>query len=338
MNTPKFAASDRRPVTLKRIAEMLGLSVTTVARSLKDGHKISAETVQRVRDTADALGYVRNLDGLRLRTGRSYTIAAHIGQHEDDGDPFRLGLMAGLHQRLARTDYALRSLPVSNTDRPLAPILGAIRSNPADGFVLDRLTVADDRVALLQDYDLPFVTLGTTDGPSLPGLRIDEAEAARSLARTLLGEGRRRILHLDDDDRYLDSAARRGAVFAALRDAGLTSVAATGLAALPQSGLPAALAMLLRDGSVDGIVCGTDGYFAAVLAALRLAGISRDTVGLALRSASRMPLLLSGPLTIASFPAERAGTILADLLLRRIEGADPDALHRHERLDILTIA
>lgn len=337
MDHPESAPFDRRPVTLKRIAEKLGLSVTTVARSLKDGHKISAETVQRVRDTADALGYVRNLDGLRLRTGRSYTIAAHVGRHDGDGDPFRLGLMAGLHQRLARTDYALRSLAVGATDRPLAPILAAIRSNPADGFVLDRLTRDDERVALLQDYDLPFVALGTSDGPPLPGLTIDEAAGARALARALLGADRRRILHLDDDDRYLDSAARRGAVREVLDASGLATVASTRLESLPHDDLPAALAIMLKDGGVDGIICGSDGHFAAVLSALRLAGLPREAVGLALRSTSRLPLLLSGPVTIASFPAERVGTILADLLLRRIEGEDPATLRRHERLDILTV-
>ena len=328
---------DRRPITLKRIAEQLGLSVTTVARSLKDGHKISAQTVQRVRDTADALGYVRNLDGLRLRTGRSYTITASVGRHENDGDPIRMSMLAGLLRYLSRTDYALRSLAVAATERPVKSLLAAVRSNPSDGFVLDRLTRDDERVALLEDYGLPFVALGA-DELSLPGLTLDEAEGARALAQALLSAGRRRILHLDDDDLYLDSAVRRRAVSDTLHRAGLVPVAATGLDTLPRADLPAALARMLRDSDVDGIICGSDCHFASVLKAMELAGLPRDAVGLGLRSASRIPALLSGPVTIASFPAETAGAILGDLLLRRIEGAEPDSLRRHARLEILTVA
>lgn len=327
----------RRPVTLKRIAEQLGLSVTTVARSLKDGHKISAETVQRVRDTADALGYVRNLDGLRLRTGRSYTIAAHLGRNGEDGDPSSLGLLGGLQRGLVQTDYALRSLPFAQDGRTIAGILSAIRTNRADGFALDRLTEADERVALLTDHDYPFVTLGRPDdGGTHAGLFIDEAAGAEALVAALLAEGRRKVALLDDDPRYLDCASRRKAVTARLADAGLELVEPAPFAALPPARLGAAIVDEVRSGRIDALVCGTDVHLSVALQALEDAGIPRSETGLAVRSATRLPALLPGPLHIAWFAAEHAGLILADLLVRRIEGEPAEDLQRNESPEILT--
>lgn len=338
MSQPRTPPVARRPVTLKRIADMLGLSVTTVARSLKDGHKISPETVQRVRDAADALGYVRNLDGLRLRTGRSYTITASI-TGDEDGDSYRPGLLAGIHQRLASTDYALRSLPRAvKADRPSKALASAIRSNPADGFILDRLMRTDERVALLEDNHLPFVCLGVvTSGPGMPGLAIDEASGARALTQALIAAGCRKILLLDDDDRYLDSATRRAAIGVALADAGLALAAGSDAGALPRAELLQTLVQRLRKGGIDGIICGSDWHFSVLHQAMRAAPVAPDAIRIALRSAQSRPPQFDGPLTIASFPAQRAGMILADLLLQRLEGRDPAELCQIELPEIVTI-
>ena len=66
----------KRNVGLKDIAERMGVSVTTVARALKRSPLTSQETSERVEAVAREMGYVRNLDGVRLRTGQSFVIAA----------------------------------------------------------------------------------------------------------------------------------------------------------------------------------------------------------------------------------------------------------------------
>ncbi|MEY4984769.1 MAG: hypothetical protein RIR62_3035 [Pseudomonadota bacterium] len=318
----------RRPVTLKRIAEELGLSVTTVARSLKDGHKIGPATVQRVRETAQALGYVPNLDGLRLRTGRSYTILAQIGLGDEDGDPAPIGLMGGLQRRLAQTEYALRSLPSAAASVGLGALSSALRANSADGFVIDRLTRDDPRLALLSDRGAAFVTLGPcTERPTQAGLFLDEADAAARLAAGLLAEGRRRIALLDDDPRVLDAAARRQGLSAALSAAGADPPA------LPPQDAHA-LVTAIRQGRIDALFCGSDAHLAQAVQMLARAGIGLDDLGLAVRSATRLPALMPAPIHVAWFAAELAGMILADLLLRRIDGTPPAALQVTERLQL----
>ena len=136
------------PVTLKPIAAEIGVSVTTVARALKDGHKISPDMVRKVRETAARLGYVRNLEGARLRTGRSFVIMAFLGFSEEDeiGDSGAVGLLNGIHQRLAGTDYALRAVPVGQGAQGLDAVRHVVRARQADGIILDHIELQDARV------------------------------------------------------------------------------------------------------------------------------------------------------------------------------------------------
>ena len=66
-------ADQERP-TLRTIAEATGLSLSTVSLALRDGDRLKADTRHRVIEAARRLGYVPDLAGVRLRTGRSNTI------------------------------------------------------------------------------------------------------------------------------------------------------------------------------------------------------------------------------------------------------------------------
>ena len=78
-NNEKFGDAtgvlQRERPTLKTIAFMTGLGVTTVSRALKDAPDIGAETKERVRMVARQLGYQPNRAGVRLRTGKTNVIA-----------------------------------------------------------------------------------------------------------------------------------------------------------------------------------------------------------------------------------------------------------------------
>ena len=53
--------------TLKKLAEKLHLSVSTVSRALKDHPDISAETKRRVKELAEAMDYEPNSFAVHLR-------------------------------------------------------------------------------------------------------------------------------------------------------------------------------------------------------------------------------------------------------------------------------
>ncbi|MBT8265019.1 MAG: LacI family transcriptional regulator [Bacteroidia bacterium] len=66
------------PVTLKDIANTLGISITTVSKALKDYPDVSKKTRKLVRETAETLNYKPNSFAVNLRTKQSKTIGLII--------------------------------------------------------------------------------------------------------------------------------------------------------------------------------------------------------------------------------------------------------------------
>ncbi len=64
----------KKQVTIKDIAEKLGLSVSTVSRALKDHPDISLKTRQAVKELAQLLGYKPNRIALNLKNSKTNTI------------------------------------------------------------------------------------------------------------------------------------------------------------------------------------------------------------------------------------------------------------------------
>ncbi len=71
-------------ITLKKISQVLGLSISTVSRALKDHPDISVKTKQRVMDLAKTLDYEPNANAINLRTSKSKIfglIVPHISNY-----------------------------------------------------------------------------------------------------------------------------------------------------------------------------------------------------------------------------------------------------------------
>lgn len=69
-----FEDTMKKQVTIKDIAEKLGLSVSTVSRALKDHPDISLKTREAVKQLSKLLGYKPNLIALNLKNSKTNTI------------------------------------------------------------------------------------------------------------------------------------------------------------------------------------------------------------------------------------------------------------------------
>ena len=66
------------PVTLKKMADLLGISITTVSKALKDYPDVSPKTKKAVLDLAEQLHFSPNSFAVNLRTKHSNTIGLII--------------------------------------------------------------------------------------------------------------------------------------------------------------------------------------------------------------------------------------------------------------------
>ena len=70
-------------VTLKDIANLVGVSVNTVSRGLKDKPDIGLKTRQRIKEAAAALGYRPNLNARSLVLQKTSTIGVAVTEMDN---------------------------------------------------------------------------------------------------------------------------------------------------------------------------------------------------------------------------------------------------------------
>lgn len=331
---------DGGPVTLKTIAQAMGVSVTTVARSLKDGHKISAETIRRVRETADRMGYVRNLEGAKLRTGKTFVGMAFLGlsDEEEVGDSGSIGLLNGIHRRFAGTDYAVRAVPVSQGDQSLERMQEVVRGRLADGIILDHIELQDDRVKYLLDADFPFVAFGRAELlPDHPWFDIDNEFAAWQGTDALLRDGHRRIAMIDGDPRFTFVRQRIRGYERALRDHGLEPDPALRHHTEIAPDVARRAAGPLIDRGADAFLCVNELAFLGTRAGVRdHLGAGANRIGFSLRSGTNLANYVATRVHSSHYSRQQAGWQLADLLLSRIERSPIGACQKLVQTNLIT--
>ena len=226
---PDVAAQAAGRPTLKTIAFMTGLGVTTVSRALKDAPEIGEETRRRVQLVARQVGYRPNRAGVRLRTGKTNVISLVLNTEEQIGG-FVSDMIYGISEHLAQTPYHLIVTPYSRTNDPLEPVRYVVETGSADGIIISRTEPDDKRVRYMLERGFPFATHGRTDSrhraclPRLRQLRLrarrgeearrprpQAAGAARAaVGALLLPSHARRLRRRDGRDRFRRSPVQHG--------------------------------------------------------------------------------------------------------------------------------
>ncbi len=194
--SPTAPAGQAGRPTLKTIAFMTGLGVTTVSRALKDAPDIGEATKKRVRLVAEQIGYRPNRAGVRLRTGKTNVISLVLNTEEQI-----MGLTShmiqGISEELASTPYHLVVTPYTHAKDPMDPVRYVVETGSADGVILSRTEPEDPRVRFLSDRNMPFVTHGRTEmGLNHAYHDYDNSAFASEAVDILARLGRKRLLLL----------------------------------------------------------------------------------------------------------------------------------------------
>ncbi|WP_108258908.1 LacI family DNA-binding transcriptional regulator [Mangrovicoccus ximenensis] len=315
---------------LRQIADSLGLSVTTVSRALKDGPEVHPKTVARVKAAAEAAGYVPNLRGLALRTGRTHGITAVLPLEARAylSDIARLPLIEGMTVAARARGYTLAiqsPLPEEDTLEALRKI---VHLGASDGVIITRMTRDDRRVAWLEQNGVPFASFGRSAGESRHAyVDIDNFRIAREAAAHLLRAGHRRIALQLLAGADVSSGDRLAGYDAALAAAGIAPDPA--LVGQDDFSLEASqisfARMLDRPDPPSALICASELGLLGAIAALRQRGlVPGEDVALISRDNTRLSGYLALPVLAHRVDMALAGRKLVEALLGRIERpADP---------------
>lgn len=325
-------ASKGRRVTLRTIAEVTGLSLSTVSLSLRGGTTLKQETRDKVAEAARALGYVPDRAGVRLRTGKTNVIALVLDGSGDSID-FARQMIQGIGQSIQATRYHLTVTPEFDRHQSADTIRYILENRTADGVIITHTTPRDKRVQLMIDADFPFVSHGRTEFYTPHPYHDFHAEVFAAMAvERLAARGARNVLLAVGDDSttnhhnivtaYHKAAARAG-VQAHILDTRLDGHRFRTHAEMRALGLEFAG----RPDRPDGIICDSEMYSIALVSGLREGGlvIGRD-VHLIYKQTSDIVPTLFPDLDSIREDVFAAGIELTRLLLRRIDGEPAEAL------------
>lgn len=331
------AHADRRPATIKTIARALSLSPSTVSRGLHGDSSVTAETRARILEAADRLDYRRDLRGVNLRTGRTFTLCAVLvtSPSQEFGDPAAMHLIQSLIAGVEDTDFKLVMRPVESADQRLEAVREAVVNARFDGIVLDHTEPDDPAIDYLLERRTPFVTFGRSRlADEHPWFDIDNEEAAFVATRHLAEAGHERIALIGPPGRFLFSRQRLSGYRRALRAAGI----ALDERLIVQSPVGAKWVRENTSRLLDephpptGFVTANEVATMGAIAACRVLGPDAfSRTAFVSRCGTSFFDYYEPAVSSCYYPLLDAGRALAGALVRAIEGTPVAALQRLER-------
>ena len=321
----------RRP-TLKDIADVTGLSMSTVSRALNGSPRIGRRTRERIEREAARLGYQADLAGSLLRAARPRNIGLICRLDQELHFTYHNKILAEADERELRV--IVQSIGESLSARRAVRALNQLRCCAA--IVVDPGSI--DGVAGA-DIGMHLVIIGQeapVAGADL--VTSDNRRGMREIAEHLAALGHRRVIYLDGPEGR-SAAERRSAFREAAGGASLEyEIVAAGARA--DDGYGAASRLLdpggsAHDGSVSAMICYNDqcaqGAMVAILRSGRTPGRDISLTGcdnsrIASSRAFNMTSIDRGPAEVARIAVELASRRLDDAS-RRLDdasGAEPE--------------
>lgn len=274
-----MARGDKGPVTVRTIAQHVGVSPSAVSTVLANRHverRLATATVERIRQAVRELGYVPNIAARRLRSNDP-------GVHHID-----LGILTSFEAPLFLVSRALRqvqrmadartgpgrrflvSIAMFHAGR-LREMPGLLDASRFNGVILTNTLPEDD--AFLASVTLPYAV--TVLGRRIPNyccVLETPGESGRRAAEILLASGRRRTVVLAPALLTQSTAERAEAFCATMRAAAGEDPVRVAAGFTPGSGADALRAHLGAGRGCDGLYVVTDSLALGAYQAIKDSG------------------------------------------------------------------
>ena len=329
--------------TIKTLSEMTGFSIATISKALGNSPVVTEATRKAIFEAAEKVGYQASLRGRSLRTGKSYQIAVLMPlsvakSHEWNGVE-HAEILAGIVEGLEGSPYRIAVHLVRDTEDSIGVVRSIVEGHLADGLIFSGILADDPRVALLLERGFPFVTLGRSHSARGHAfVDIDSDWAAHAATRRLIEGGHQRIALVNPEPSLAYSLDRIAGYSRALAEAGLPADPALiqGGDLTTRHGKAAALALRALPDPATGFVCVNESTALGVLSGLHETGviIGRDASVIAYDDINASAYFFP-PLTTFLYPLETLSRVLAQFMLRLLEGEDPAHLTHFVRPELI---
>ncbi len=185
-----------KATTLKEIATMLGISITTVSKALKDYPDVSAKTKKAVKDLAEQLNFTPNSFAVNLRTKESKTIGLIIPEVVHH---FFSNVIKGVIEEADKNGYLVIILQSNESLELEQKQVELLFNKRVDGILmsLSNDTNDDHHLKKIVTRGIPFVQFDKIS-KLIPSSKviINDQKAAAAAVQHLIDIGCKKIAHI----------------------------------------------------------------------------------------------------------------------------------------------
>lgn len=192
--------------TIKAVAELAGVSPSTVSYVLSGARPIGEATRERVLEAIEQLGYEPNSSARALRTSRTNVLAL-LGFVSASYTEARVtgALMLAMADAVRERGFDLLLIP---SHEGVAGLERLARTSTVDAVIVMGILMRDPRVDALRRLDLPAALMGHTEvDPGISYVDLDFRAAGREAVKLLAKEGHRTIAFVAHPQRVFDERA-----------------------------------------------------------------------------------------------------------------------------------
>ncbi len=312
-------------VTLEQVAQVAGVSPSTVSRILNGTAVVSDDKRQAVDAAIARLGFVPNPVARGLAGGRTLSIGV-VTQAIDS--PFYGGALRGIEDNLSQAGYSPLFVSGHWNAAHEAHCIETLRARRVDGIVILTGRLSDTALCALA-RSLPVVVTGRDlRAPGLYALNFDNFEGARLATHHLLTQGHRRIAFIAGDERHPDAKERLRGYRAALDAAGVAFAPALVVPGqyTEESGRMAVEQLLHARKPFTAIFAANDQMAFGAALALHQRGLHvPDDVSLVGFDDLSSAVYAIPPLSTVHHPVYELGQLAATAMLQLLGGEQPTA-------------
>jgi LacI family transcriptional regulator len=323
--------------TIYDVAEISGVSISTISRVLNAPNKVNAKTRRRVMSAIDQLAFVPRAEA-RARAMRGTNRIGVLTPFFTA--PSFVQRLRGVAAALARTKHELVIYTVDSVEHLRGYIASIPLMQNLDGLIIMSLPIEDKDARRLHDHGIETVLIESWHA-LLNCICIDDVRGGALAAKHLVSKGHTRMGFLGDiepPERYaIHPVKSRLAGFrATLEGAGLALPRSLVVSApYNQAGSEqAARALLGRRGRPTAIFAASDIQAVSVMKAARQSNL-RVPEDLAIVGFDDIDLAGFMDLTTIQQKLDESGRLAAEILISRI--AEPGRALRHVRMPLTLI-
>lgn len=205
-------------VTIKDVAKASNVSVATVSRVLNKHTNVSDETVKRVTQVMEEMGYSPNFLGRDLRKSETKRILAITASTDQS---FYSDVLLGMDEAAFALGYDVLFATTHDNPEHEMHLLKMLMSHSVDGAVLLGAKQKAETLSKLAENHNIALCLERMEGCNALTVTIDNVKAGRDAVNYLIGKGHKRIGLISTETRSQSSKDREKGYQQALEENGI---------------------------------------------------------------------------------------------------------------------